>query len=166
MDNEATVRAIVEANTYMTLGTADEHGRPWASPVFYASADCVDFYWVSAPDTRHSRNLAVRPELSIVIFNSQSRPYEGLTQAVYLEGEAAQVTGEDVDRGLEIYPGPPSRGARPISAADLRPPGPYRLYRARATAHWIICPRPPGQPCTDHGKNFDHRTEVRLAPAS
>jgi hypothetical protein len=27
---------IVDANQYMTLGTADASGRPWVSPVWYA----------------------------------------------------------------------------------------------------------------------------------
>ncbi|MFL6008223.1 MAG: pyridoxamine 5'-phosphate oxidase family protein [Rubrobacteraceae bacterium] len=31
----------------MTLGTADENGRPWVSPVYYALEGYVDFYWVS-----------------------------------------------------------------------------------------------------------------------
>ena len=40
---------------------ADEAGLPWASPVWFASVDLREFFWVSSPDARHSRNLAVRP---------------------------------------------------------------------------------------------------------
>ena len=35
----AGARTIIDANLYMTLGTADETGRPWASPVYFARAD-------------------------------------------------------------------------------------------------------------------------------
>jgi hypothetical protein len=37
-DLEAIARAIMDANQYMTLGTAGETGRPWVSPVWYALA--------------------------------------------------------------------------------------------------------------------------------
>jgi len=38
-DLQSVVKAIVDANQYMTLATADEDGLPWASPVWYAAAD-------------------------------------------------------------------------------------------------------------------------------
>jgi nitroimidazol reductase NimA-like FMN-containing flavoprotein (pyridoxamine 5'-phosphate oxidase superfamily) len=56
----------------MTLATADETGCPWASPVWYAAEGYARFYWVSSPEAKHSRNLAVRPRLSIVIFDSRA----------------------------------------------------------------------------------------------
>jgi hypothetical protein len=36
-DLAALARAILDASLYMTLGTADESGRPWVSPVYYAA---------------------------------------------------------------------------------------------------------------------------------
>ena len=36
-DNAATVRAIIDANRYMTLSTADASGLPWVSPVWFAT---------------------------------------------------------------------------------------------------------------------------------
>ncbi len=33
----ATARSIIDFNRYMTLGTADENGLPWASPVWYCA---------------------------------------------------------------------------------------------------------------------------------
>ena len=35
-DPAGLARAILDANPYMTLGTADKSGRPWVSPVYYA----------------------------------------------------------------------------------------------------------------------------------
>jgi predicted pyridoxine 5'-phosphate oxidase superfamily flavin-nucleotide-binding protein len=32
---EAIARSIIDSNRYMRLATADEHGSPWASPVWY-----------------------------------------------------------------------------------------------------------------------------------
>jgi len=31
----AHARVIIEANLYLTLGTADSDGRPWTSPVYF-----------------------------------------------------------------------------------------------------------------------------------
>ena len=42
-------REILGSNLYMTLATADEYGRPWVSPVYYASVDYTTFHWVSHP---------------------------------------------------------------------------------------------------------------------
>ena len=66
-EREAMARAIVDANSYLTLGTADAEGLPWASPVWYAPASYREFFWVSKPGARHSQNIAVRPEVGIVI---------------------------------------------------------------------------------------------------
>jgi hypothetical protein len=33
-DLGAIARGIIDSNRYMVLGTADETGRPWASPVY------------------------------------------------------------------------------------------------------------------------------------
>ena len=52
----AFARGTIDDASYMTLATADDAGRPWASPVWYAHAGSREFFWVSAPEARHSRN--------------------------------------------------------------------------------------------------------------
>jgi predicted pyridoxine 5'-phosphate oxidase superfamily flavin-nucleotide-binding protein len=32
-------RSVIDANSYMALGTADGAGNPWVSPVWFASED-------------------------------------------------------------------------------------------------------------------------------
>jgi uncharacterized protein YhbP (UPF0306 family) len=168
-DLAAIARTIIDANRYMTLATADAQGQPWASPVFYATADYTEFYWISAPETTHSRNLAQRPEISIVIFDSTAP--EGAGQAVYLAAAAEQVPDDDLDRALAVYPGeggPAPRDNREQGHA----PAPYRLYRATVYEWSILCPRDTGPgdagprgtgACTPHGVPFDHRVQVRVA---
>ena len=85
-DLDAVARAILDANHYMTLGTADAAGHPWVSPVFFATDRYRDLYWISSPEATHSRNLAARPELSIVVFDSQAPV--GTGQAVYMAAAA------------------------------------------------------------------------------
>ncbi len=49
-DLGAIAREIVDSSRYMTLGTADENGNPWVSPVYYASQGYTEFYWISSPE--------------------------------------------------------------------------------------------------------------------
>ena len=86
-DPAAVARSIIDANLYMVLGTADEDGRPWVSPVYYAPASYREFLWVSEPEAKHSRNVATRPEISVVIFDSQVPINTG--QAVYMSAVAS-----------------------------------------------------------------------------
>lgn len=154
------VRRVLDANRYVTLCTADADGTPWASPVYFAHAAYSDLYWVSAPDTRHSRNLAARPEMAAVVFDSTG-PIGGV-EAVYLAGSAAEVPDADLDVALSVYPGPADPDAHLLRTADVRPPSPYRMYRARIAEYSTVCPRDRG-PCAEHGKAYDHRTVVRLS---
>ena len=157
-DLTAHARALLDANRYLTLGTVDPDGRPWTSPVYFASDGERVFYWMSATDAQHSRNLAERPQVSIVVFDSSVAPYHG--RAVYAVGWARELSGSDLDRGLEIYPGPSHRGGEPITRDDVTELSPYRLYRATASDLWVLCPREPRQPCSRHGLAQDHRTRI------
>jgi nitroimidazol reductase NimA-like FMN-containing flavoprotein (pyridoxamine 5'-phosphate oxidase superfamily) len=148
IDPEATARAVIGANRYMTLGTADGDGLPWVSPVWFATEDYRDFYWVSSPAARHSRNLAARPEVSIVIFDSQVVP--GSAEAVYMSAVAEQVA-EDLDDGLAIFNvRGEAQGLRPWTRDDVQPPSKHRLYRAVARELFVLDPRdervPVGRP--------------------
>ena len=136
-DPVAIAREILDTNRYMTLATADGDGRPWASPVWYAHEGYTDLLWVSRPGARHSRNLAVRPELAIVIFDSTVP--EGSGQAVYVKALAEELDGAEREQGIAVI----SRrseadGAERWSLADVTGPAPLRLYRARAAAHFIL----------------------------
>ena len=133
---EATARAIVEGNAYMTLATSDASGVPWASPVWFATDDCREFFWVSARDARHSRNIAQRPEVSIVVFDSQV-PI-GTGEAVYVSAIAEIVSGADLDRGIEVFSRvSQAQGGREWMRHEVEPSARLRLYRATATEHWF-----------------------------
>jgi nitroimidazol reductase NimA-like FMN-containing flavoprotein (pyridoxamine 5'-phosphate oxidase superfamily) len=140
MDLAATAREIIDGSLYMVLGTADEAGSPWVSPVYFAVSDYTDFYWVSLPDAQHSRNLAARPEISIVVFDS-SVPI-GTGQGVYMSARAEELSGAELERGIEIFLRRTLEhgGKKQWSAEDVRPPAPHRLFRASATQHWTLDP--------------------------
>jgi len=136
-DPVATAKAIIDANRYMVLGTADERGRPWVSPVYYAHVDYREFLWVSRPETLHSNNLVARPQISLVIFDS-SVPI-GAGQGVYVAATAEEVTGDGRLAMIDVF----SRrslgdGGGELALEDVEPPAELRLYRAAAAAHSIL----------------------------
>lgn len=132
-------RTVIDTNSYLTLGTADEHGRPWVSPVYFVAGEYRDFYWASKTDTVHSRNLALRPQVSIVIFDSGVPVYQG--RAVFADAIGEELSGPELDAGIEIYNGPAAgRGASVLAREDVLAPAPYRLYRARASRLYTLDP--------------------------
>jgi pyridoxine/pyridoxamine 5'-phosphate oxidase len=136
-DPADVARGIIDANLYMVLGTADETGRPWTSPVYFANSGYAEFFWVSSPDAAHSRHIAVRPQVSIVIFNSQM-PI-GTGQGVYMRAVAQEVTGAEFDRGIEVFSRRSlAHGGAAWTREDLRAEAGLRLYRATAHDHSVL----------------------------
>ena len=139
-EREAMARAIFDGNRYMTLGTADADGLPWASPVWYAPASYRELFWVSKPGARHSQNIAARPEVGIVIFDSTVPISTG--RAVYMAALAEEVdTADEIERGMVVF----SRrslehGGRAWTPADVGATARLRLYRARASEQFVLSP--------------------------
>jgi len=140
LDLGSVARTIIDSNLYMTLATADKNGHPWASPVYYAPEGYGQFYWVSSPEATHSRNLAARPEVSIVIFDSHATVGSG--QGVYVSAVAEELTGPDLDRGIAVFSRrSESHGAGEWSLKDVSAPARHRLYRATASEHSVLGPQ-------------------------
>jgi hypothetical protein len=89
----------------------------------------IHFLWVSSPDSRHSRNVAERPDVSIVIFDSQVRL--GHAQAVYISARAEEVAGGDLEAGVRAFSRESERwgGARVNCGACPGAGGPPPLSR-------------------------------------
>jgi nitroimidazol reductase NimA-like FMN-containing flavoprotein (pyridoxamine 5'-phosphate oxidase superfamily) len=148
---EQTVRDIIEASRYLVLATADATGRPWSSPVYFAHIGVAEFFWVSSPDVTHSRNIAVRPEVGIVVFDSQAEI--GTGQGVYMSGVARLLEPDRSAAGMEAFSRrSQAHGGGRWTSEDVRPGTGLRLYQATVDAHSILAKD--GRP--------DHRVPVRL----
>ena len=148
-DASGQAREIVGSVPYVTIASAGADGTPWASPVWFAHVAYREFAWVSRPDTRHSLNLAERPEVSLVVFDS--RVALGNGRAVYLEAAAGEVndTGE-IERLMAAFSQQSvAQGGVEWDAADVTGRAELRLYRAKVRRAWL-------------GVN-DRRTEIALA---
>jgi hypothetical protein len=138
-------RRVIDANLYMTLGTADELGSPWATPVYFAHADYREFVWVSKPGARHSRNIAARPQIGIVVFDSHA-PI-GTGGGVYMAATAEQLLGDGRLGAIEVFSARSvAHGGGAFGLADVEPPAELRIYRATATEHWVLDDRDYRQP--------------------
>ena len=137
----------------MVLATADEGGRPWASPVYFANNGYSEFFWVSSPEATHSRNIATRPEVGIVVFDSQV-PI-GTGHGVYMPAVAEEVAGAELERGIEIFSQrSEAHGGLPWRLDDVQEEAGIRLYRARAEKHSVLAKD--GSP--------DHRVAAEITP--
>ncbi len=138
--HESIARRILDDSSYVALATADADGRPWASPVWFATEDYRELFWVSRPSARHSVNLAARPELAMVVFDSTLVP--GTAQAVYMAATAAQVTDPaELERGMGVFARRSERrGIGEWGTARVSGDAELRLYRADVTEHFILDP--------------------------
>ena len=138
-DTAAAARAIIDVNLYMVLGTADATGHPWATPVYYAQAEYREFFWVSSPDTQHSRNIETRRELSIVIFDSSAPIDTG--NGVYMSAVAEEILGDERETGIDVFSRRSlAHGGRPWTLQDVDAPAKLRLYRATARDVYVLDP--------------------------
>jgi hypothetical protein len=140
-----TVRGIIEASRYLVLATADGAGRPWNSPLYFAHIGFTEFFWVSSRDVTHSRNIAVRPEAAIVIFDSQV-PI-GAGHGVYMSAVAELLEGGQTAQGSRHSPAVrsrtaarngPARTSGPAPACCSTGPPPARIGSSPRTAGPII----------------------------
>jgi uncharacterized protein YhbP (UPF0306 family) len=144
---------LLSANRYLVIATADEAGAPWATPVFFAQLDRDRLCWVSSPDSRHSRNIAIRPSVAVTLFDS-TVPVGG-AEAAYADAEAAPVPREGTEAALEAINRrlPEGRG---LTVEDVHPLGPMVVYVAELRHRYVLVRG--GDP--DHGNVLDGTFEV------
>jgi hypothetical protein len=132
-------RALLDGNRYMTIATADGAGVPWPSPVYFTPHKYRELYWVSSCEAQHSRNIATRGQIGVVVFDSTVEI--GAASALYLEANAGEVPAGELADAVRIAFTPRFPGVGAFSVNELRPPGLLRLYRATITAASILKPR-------------------------
>ncbi|WP_062437145.1 pyridoxamine 5'-phosphate oxidase family protein [Herbidospora daliensis] len=145
---EAVPRLLAESR-YLVLATADGQGRPWATPVFFAAFDENRLFWVSSPDSRHSRNLAERSEVAVTVFDSHAPV--GRAEALYLEATASPA--DDPAAAVAALNARLPKG-KELAGGDLAPSGALVAYRADVRAHFVLI--------RGGDARFDNVTDTRL----
>jgi uncharacterized protein YhbP (UPF0306 family) len=91
--------AYLRGHNVMTLATNGPEGL-WAAAVFYVN-DGLTLYFLSAPTTRHSRNIAARPDVAATIQEDYKDWPE--IKGIQLEGRAYQVEGAERAAAIARY---------------------------------------------------------------
>nr|WP_237535569.1 pyridoxamine 5'-phosphate oxidase family protein [Streptomyces sp. SID3343] len=159
---------VLRSVRYLTLGTASRDGASWMTPLAHAWDHQDAFYWMSAIDSRHSRNIEENPTVSVLVYDLGA---VGADQALFGSGTARMLDGEETAHGCATYyerryPDPAVRAQRSRPPGDFRGTSPNRLYRADIDAYSLL--HPDGHPV--HAGLVSHRVPVpfstaRLRPA-
>jgi uncharacterized protein YhbP (UPF0306 family) len=91
--------AYLSAHHVMSLSTCGADG-PWAAAVFYASRDFT-LYFVSSPQSRHARDLALDPRCAAAI-HEDYRDWQAI-RGIQLSGTVERLEGAERDAALACY---------------------------------------------------------------
>lgn len=73
----------------MYVATQGEH--PWIAPVFYTYDDELNLYFLSSPETLHSKQIAKNKEVAVAIANSQQQLTED-KKGIQMYGHVKQIS--------------------------------------------------------------------------
>lgn len=91
----------------LNIATVDGD-QPWSCIVYYASDKNLNFYWISKPDTRHSKEIQKHAKVA----GSIPIKFDDLTVVgVQLEGDAVLVeSSEEIATKVKLYSDKFNRG--------------------------------------------------------
>lgn len=109
-----------------------------------------DLYFLSSPQSRHSRDLAVRPTVAATVHEDYADWRE--IKGIQLEGTVEQLSGTDQTRARELYGAkfPFAASAESTPAAIVAALARVRWYRLVASRAYFI----------DNSAGFGHRDQV------
>ncbi|MFJ8894432.1 pyridoxamine 5'-phosphate oxidase family protein [Leifsonia sp. NPDC102414] len=135
MPDRTDIERVVAATRYLVIASVGDDGRPWATPVFFALVGEDRLCWVSSPDSRHSRNIAARPEVALTVFDSTVAV--GHAEAAYFDARAYPAPEAAIPDALHALNRrlPPDRQLDPD---DLAPAGSLVLYLADIAHRYLL----------------------------
>lgn len=95
-------RNLMNASPLCAIATVSPGSRAHISHVYFAWDDTFEVFWLSDPDSLHSRNLAKNPSAAVTVFKSAQvwgRPDRGMQ----LHGTAAAVGGRVAREAERAY---------------------------------------------------------------
>lgn len=139
-------------HTVMTLATVGADG-PWAAAVFYAHED-TSLYFLSAPATRHARNLTHDARCAATIQDDIAEWTQ--IRGLQLEGRTHRLEGDAASHAHVLY------GRKfPFVANLARAPAAIALAFAKIAWYRLDAER---VHLIDNSRGFGHRDSFELAP--
>ena len=159
---ERAVAANAPEPTAMTLATVDEHGRPSARTMLLKGLDSQGFVFYTNLESRKGRQLAVNPNVSLVLFWRET--YE----QVKVDGQVVPVADHEADAYFASRPRGSQLGAwasRQSQPLEDRSIFEQRLAEFEARFAGQEVPRPPhwsGFRVRPHRVEFWYGRQYRL----
>jgi uncharacterized protein YhbP (UPF0306 family) len=145
------VLEYLQAHHVVTLATLGDT-KPWAAAVFYVS-EGFTLYWLSAPTSRHSFELARNPKVAATVQEDYSDWSK--IKGVQMEGVAAEISGDEVKRVHALY-----GGKYPVVGHLSRAPASIVAALARVSWYKLV---PEHLWFIDNSVAFGHRDQLDLS---
>lgn len=142
--------AFLAAYHVMTLATQGTEG-PWAAAVFYAS-EGASLIFLSAPNTRHCRNLAQDSRCAATI-QEDYREWSQI-KGIQLEGRVVALQGEEEKHAQQLY----GEKFPVIGPLSMIPPA---IVKALVKVRWYRLV-PDHLYYIDNSRGFGHREKIEL----
>lgn len=108
---------FLQSQNLMSLATNAD--KTWIATVYYAVDKDLQFYFVSSPDSKHSKDIEKNNKVSCAIYDSHTLN-SAKKVGVQLQGIATQVKGwEDTERALRMWH-KAAPGAEEISVKSMK----------------------------------------------
>lgn len=126
------LQALLADIPYVTLATTCPDGTPWNTPVFGYFDESLNLYWASWVKNQHSRNIAAKPHIFAVVFNSKAAEGEGLGIYFQMTARAIKDPRQVVD-ARRIYT---TKFGENLQHEPFIDACPRRLYKAVPQRIW------------------------------
>ena len=131
---EGLIREYVKTGRMMQIATANGD-QPWSCTVYYASDKDLNLYWISQPNTRHSKEIHENPKVAASI----PIKFDDLTVVgVQLEGEASLMEDSDeIKEKVKLYSDKFNHGDEWLKDF-IASNNPHKLYKIKPTLFVIF----------------------------
>ena len=94
------IKEVLEKGRLMSLGFADGGGS-WVADVLYVYDDDFNLYWISHPNTRHSKAVLTHPRMAGTITVDSGAGADNI--GLQFSGEAKRLVGLRYDLGVKHF---------------------------------------------------------------
>lgn len=157
-DLRTRLQEFLRSHDTLTLATVGAAGEPQAAAVFYVADDELKLYYLSSPESRHSRNLVCEPRVAANV-QEQGQDWETIT-GVQIEGTAALVEGTDeIARAARMFAERYEFLRDLLEEPEANAPSALR-GPLRASRFYVL--RPSWLRLIDNRQGFGHKEELVL----
>lgn len=102
MDLRKLIKNYLKRTRMLQIATS-VNGRPWCCTVYFAHDKDFNFYWISKPSTRHSKEIVKNPNVAgTIVYDQQPYPKKGV-RGLQFEGKAKLLSGREEEKASKFY---------------------------------------------------------------